>query len=64
VRPDHYHRDTGHEVIPVISAWKLNFNLGNVVKYVARHATKGEPLTDLKKAREYLDREIALLEGK
>lgn len=63
VRPDHYHRDTPHEVIPVISAWKLNFNRGNVIKYVARAHKKGQELIDLRKAREYLDREIAMLEG-
>lgn len=63
VRPDHYHRHTPHEVIPVISAWKLNFNRGNVIKYVARAALKGTELEDLKKAREYLDREIALVEA-
>jgi hypothetical protein len=42
----------------------LGFNLGNCVKYVSR-AGKKDPaahVEDLKKARFYLDREIANLE--
>ena len=61
VRPSHYHRDSGHEVLEVIEAWGLGFILGNVVKYVARAGRKGDELTDLKKAREYLDRRITKL---
>lgn len=56
--PAHYHPGA-HEVIDVIEAWGLGFCLGNVVKYVARHAVKGSALEDLKKARWYLDRAIA-----
>ncbi|MEC8392287.1 MAG: DUF3310 domain-containing protein, partial [Actinomycetota bacterium] len=37
---------------------------GNVVKYVARHRHKSEPLEDLKKAKWYLDRLVAQLEDK
>jgi len=37
----------------------MNFCLGNVVKYVWRADSKGDALTDLKKARWYLDREIS-----
>jgi len=33
--PSHYLKDSGHEVIDVIEAWNLNFNLGNAVKYIA-----------------------------
>lgn len=50
------------EVINAIEAWELGFHLGNVVKYVARAAHKGNQLADLKKARWYLDREIGRLE--
>lgn len=54
--PPHYsHSDI--EPIKAIEAWKLTFNLGNVVKYIARHKHKNG-LEDLKKARWYLDREI------
>ena len=41
---------------------QLGFSLGNVVKYVWRCPSKGDTLGDLKKARWYLDREIARIE--
>lgn len=61
--PAHYNAGK-YEVIDVIEDWKLGFNLGNCIKYVAR-ARKKDPnkeLEDLKKARWYLDRHIMLLE--
>jgi hypothetical protein len=59
--PAHY--NTGKfEVIDVIEDWKLNFNLGNVVKYISRADHKGKALEDLKKAAWYLQREIGLRE--
>ena len=62
--PSHYGGDTTYEPIKVIHAWKLNFNLGNVVKYIARAGQKqGESeLKDLKKAVWYLNDYIKLLE--
>ncbi len=53
-----------YEAIKVIRAWDLNFALGNAVKYVARAGKKGgeTKLDDLRKARWYLDNEIAELE--
>ena len=60
--PTHY--NTGKiEVIDAIDDWKLDFNAGNVVKYVARHQHKAEPLEDLKKARWYLNRLIERIEN-
>lgn len=59
--PGHYNQG-GIEVFDIIDAFNLNFNAGNVVKYVLRYQYKGNPLTDLKKAREYIDREIGKLE--
>ena len=60
--PSHY--NTGKiEVIDAIDDWKLDFNAGNVVKYVARHQHKTNPLEDLKKARWYLDRLIERTEN-
>lgn len=50
-----------YEVIDVIEEWKLDYHLGNVVKYIARSKHKGNELEDLKKARWYLDRKIDLL---
>ena len=64
--PAHYGGgDNPYEAIRVIEAWELGFHLGNVVKYLARAGKKnGEALIkDLKKARWYLDRYIARLEG-
>lgn len=55
--PDHYNQGK-IEVIDAIEDWDLNFNEGNVVKYVARHRHKVNPLEDLKKAKWYLDRII------
>jgi len=61
--PKHYNKGK-IEVIEAIEDWDLNFSEGNVVKYVARHRFKGEPLEDLKKARWYLERLISSLESK
>lgn len=60
--PQHYGGDTVYEVIKVIDAWKLNFNLGNSVKYIGRSAHKGTRLEDLKKSAWYLQHEITTLE--
>lgn len=59
------------EVIDFIEDKGLNFNLGNVVKYVARAGHKkssgksmdAKALEDLKKAQWYLSREIATRES-
>ena len=52
--PNHYGgEDNPYEAIKVIEAWDLNFNLGNVVKYISRAGKK-----DLEKALWYLKREI------
>lgn len=61
-RPAHY-TTSAIEPIDVIEAWGLGFCLGNAVKYIARHEHKGTALTDLQKARWYLDREIARMEA-
>jgi hypothetical protein len=55
-----YYVRGGIEAIDVVDAWGLGFELGNVVKYLARAGHKHpDRLEDLKKARWYLDREIA-----
>jgi hypothetical protein len=58
--PAHY-KVGGIETIDFIEAKKLNYNLGNVVKYVTRADHKNNRLQDLEKARWYLDREIGNL---
>lgn len=61
--PAHY-KVGGIETIDFIEAKQLNYNLGNVVKYVTRADHKGNRLEDLEKARWYLDREIGNLSEK
>ena len=59
--PKHYRGGTGLEAIDVIEAWDLNFNLGNVVKYVCRAGLKdkSDREEDLEKALWYLTRELS-----
>ena len=69
--PKHY--TTGKiEVIDFIEDKELNFNLGNVVKYVSRAGRKKtsgksletKALEDLKKAQWYIQREIETREAR
>lgn len=55
--PNHYNQGK-YEVIDVINDWKLNFNLGNAIKYIARADYKNNAIEDLKKAVFYLNYEI------
>ena len=57
--PKHYQSKTGLEAIDVIEAFDLNFNLGNVIKYILRCGKKDAELQELEKAKWYLEREIA-----
>ena len=58
--PPHYtSHPSGIEAIQVTE--HMGFCLGNAVKYIWRAGDKGDALTDLRKARWYLDREIARL---
>jgi hypothetical protein len=58
---DHYKAKV--QPIDLIEAQQLNFNRGNIIKYVSRAGKKeGESeLKDLEKAMYYLEREINLL---
>lgn len=58
--PAHYNQGK-YETIDIIEDWKLNFNLGNVIKYISRSNMKGG-LEDLKKAQWYLNREVTRIE--
>lgn len=55
--PSHYNTGT-IEVITVIEDWKLNFNLGNAIKYIGRCEHKNNKEEDIKKAIWYLEREL------
>lgn len=61
--PTHYMSERGIEVIDVIEAFNLNFNIGNVLKYVIRAGRKASAKEDLEKAMWYLSREISKRES-
>lgn len=63
--PSHYGgKKNPYEAIKVIEAWKLNFNLGNTVKYISRAGKKNDLIEDLEKALWYLNRELDNLKKK
>ncbi len=58
--PSHYtSHPSGVEVITITE--HMNFCLGNAVKYILRAGLKGDAITDLEKAKWYIEREIARL---
>ena len=58
-----YYRRGGIEVDDAIQAWGLSYRLGSVLGYIVRAGHKTpDPLDDLRKAREFLDREIRMHE--
>jgi len=63
--PSHYGgKDNTYETIKVIMAWKLDYCLGNAVKYISR-AGKKDPkkeIEDLKKAVWHINYRIKELE--
>lgn len=63
--PQHYGGENNeYEAIKVIEAWRLDFCLGNTVKYISRAGKKDDVIQDLKKAKWYLERKIDQLERK
>jgi len=52
-RPVHYTQ--GIETISYIRSWNMDYVRGNIIKYVTRFPYKGTPLSDLKKAKWYLE---------
>jgi len=58
--PAHY-KVGGIETIDFIEAKKLNYNIGNVVKYLTRADHKGNRKQDLEKAKWYLERELSTM---
>jgi hypothetical protein len=63
--PSHYAEGRKYEPIAVIEDWRLNYRLGNAVKYVSRAGRKdpAKTIEDLKKAAWYIEREIQALES-
>ena len=60
--PKHYQGD-GIEVINIIDSFKLNFNLGNSIKYILRADKKGNKKQDLEKALWYINHELKKYNG-
>jgi hypothetical protein len=58
----HYENGKGYDVIDFITDYGLNFNRGNIIKYVARAGKKADELSDLRKALDYINREIETIE--
>jgi hypothetical protein len=64
MRPEYYGgEDNTYEVIKVIRAWGLGFELGNCLKYIGRAGKKdkSKALEDLQKAKTFIDMEIQRL---
>ena len=58
MKPEYYKNEKNIDIIDFCKMYDLNFNRGNVLKYIARAGKKENELEDLKKAMEYLKREI------
>lgn len=64
LRPNYYGgQNNPYEVIKIIDALELDFQLGNALKYIARAGKKNSDtiLEDLNKAKTYIDLEIKKL---
>ena len=57
----HYEATGDYDVIDIIQDYKLNFNRGNVIKYVLRCGKKDDEIQELYKAKDYIEREIQYL---
>ena len=62
--PKHYDNNKGYDVIDICTDFNLNFNRGNIIKYILRAPHKGSELEDLKKCQDYIAREIETLTKK
>ena len=60
--PQHYNNGQSYDVIDIVKDYDLNFNEGNALKYIVRARHKGHHLDDLRKAIDYLQRELKHLE--
>jgi hypothetical protein len=58
-----HYKTNSIDVIDFCKFYDLNFNEGNVIKYVARARKKGSHIQDLYKAIDYLQRELKFLEN-
>lgn len=63
VNPNHYRELGAYSALHVVEKWGLNYLLGNSLKYMQRAGKKpgATALTDLRKARWYLQRQLHIL---
>ncbi|MEJ6791999.1 MAG: DUF3310 domain-containing protein [Lacinutrix sp.] len=64
IKPEYYENKMQYDVIDVIQDYGLNFNRGNIIKYIIRAGRKQNEYQDLEKALEYLEREMYFLKNK
>lgn len=57
----HYKNTKDYDVIDIAKDYDLNFNRGNICKYIIRAGKKDDELLDLLKALDYLNREIEFI---
>lgn len=64
MKPERYSKRelNGMDVIDLVKHWNLNFNEGNILKYLLRD--KGEDLQDMAKIQDYAKRESHYLKLK
>jgi hypothetical protein len=60
--PAHY-KGANFEVIDIINDYKLNFELGNAIKYILRADKKGNKKQDIEKSIWYLNHELSKFKG-
>ena len=53
-----HYKTNSIDVIDIAKLYNLNFNRGNIVKYICRAGKKDSELNDLLKAQEYIKREL------
>ena len=63
-KPIHYQTEDNIDIIDFCKMYNLNFNRGNVIKYVARAGKKDDEIKDLEKALDFIQREIKYLKEK
>ena len=54
--------DVIRDVLEAETDATIGYYIGNVIKYLCRYRKKGEPITDLKKAKKYLEWTIDRME--
>jgi len=63
-KPIHYQTGNNIDIIDFCKMYNLNFNRGNVIKYVSRAGKKDDEIKDLEKSLDFIQREIKYLKEK